>query len=81
MPREPATQITPAGFVDRPNERLHLLVDGRARTPAELALQPVRVLPDGGRILLGDVATVTTPPFRCETLSAPFVRLEWGARG
>ncbi len=28
-----------------------------------------------------DGVTVTTPPFLCGTLSAPFVRLEWGARG
>lgn len=28
-----------------------------------------------------DVATLITPPIACETLSAPFVRLEWGASG
>ncbi|APW62683.1 glycosyl hydrolase family 65 protein [Paludisphaera borealis] len=28
-----------------------------------------------------DVVTVTTPPFTCATLSAPFIRLEWAARG
>ena len=29
----------------------------------------------------GDVLTVTTPPFRCGTIVAPFLRLEWGAKG
>lgn len=28
-----------------------------------------------------DVVTVTTPPFACSALVAPFVRLEWGAKG
>ena len=28
-----------------------------------------------------DVVTVTTPPFSCPALVAPFVRLEWGAKG
>jgi hypothetical protein len=26
-----------------------------------------------------DRATVTTPPFRCGTIVAPFARIEWGA--
>jgi hypothetical protein len=29
----------------------------------------------------GDVVSVTTPAFRCGTIVAPFVRLEWAARG
>lgn len=29
----------------------------------------------------GDVVTITTPPFRCGTIVAPFARLEWAARG
>ena len=29
----------------------------------------------------GDVLTVTTPAFRCGTIVAPFLRLEWGAKG
>ena len=28
-----------------------------------------------------DVVTITTPPFRCGTIVAPFARLEWAARG
>ena len=28
-----------------------------------------------------DVVTVATPPFRCGTIAAPFVRLEWAAQG
>lgn len=28
-----------------------------------------------------DVVTVTTPPFACSGLVAPFIRLEWGAKG
>lgn len=28
-----------------------------------------------------DVVTITTPPFRCGTIVAPFARIEWGARG
>lgn len=29
----------------------------------------------------GEVIHITTPPFRCGTIVAPFVRLEWGAHG
>ena len=29
----------------------------------------------------GDVLTVTTPAFRCGTIVAPFLRLEWGVKG
>ena len=29
----------------------------------------------------GDVVTITTPPFRCGTIVAPFARIEWAARG
>ncbi len=28
-----------------------------------------------------EVVTITTPPFRCGTIVAPFARLEWAARG
>lgn len=28
----------------------------------------------------GDVVTLTTPPFRCGTIVAPFARIEWAAR-
>lgn len=28
-----------------------------------------------------DIVTLTTPPFRCGTIVAPFARLEWAARG
>lgn len=28
-----------------------------------------------------EVITITTPPFRCGTIVAPFAKLEWGARG
>jgi hypothetical protein len=29
----------------------------------------------------GDVVTITTPPFRCGTIVAPFARIEWAAHG
>lgn len=29
----------------------------------------------------GDTITITTPPFRCGTIVAPYARLEWAARG
>ena len=64
-PTKRASQVTPAGFVDRPAQRLHFLVLGRATGPAELARTPLRVQSDGNRVLLGDVATV---PHRCNQL-------------
>ncbi|MBI3724817.1 efflux RND transporter permease subunit, partial [bacterium] len=53
-----ASAVSPAGFVDRSSQRLHFLVEGRALSPDELAMVPVRSSPDGGRVLLGDVALV-----------------------
>lgn len=32
-------------------------------------------------VATGDRVTITTPPFRCGTIVAPFARVEWGARG
>ena len=29
----------------------------------------------------GDVVTITTPPFKCGTIVAPFARIEWAAHG
>jgi CzcA family heavy metal efflux pump len=53
-----ASQVAPAGWVDGSSQRLHFIVDGRAHDPDELAETPVRVLADGTRVLLGDVAFV-----------------------
>ena len=41
------------------------------------------IAPEAGLKLraTGDVVTVTTPPFACDTLVAPFARLEWAAQG
>lgn len=41
------------------------------------------ITPDRGLTLrvIADAVTVTTPPFACSALAAPFVRLEWGAKG
>jgi hypothetical protein len=32
-------------------------------------------------VATADRVTITTPPFRCGTIVAPFARIEWGARG
>ena len=53
--------------------------DGWEISGAEVSgIDPVRGLQLRGT---GEVIHITTPPFRCGTIVAPFLRLEWGAQG